>query len=133
MSNTPRTTAGPRRLPARIVVSAAAAALPLGMLAAPAIAAPAPPSVAQDQSWQQDCDHTGNFNWQQDRGRTQWNDCDSQQGRWQWQRDYNNYNNGYNNNGYNGYNNNYNNGYNNNYNQGSSSSWLQGLFGSLSG
>ncbi|RMI32210.1 hypothetical protein EBN03_14510 [Nocardia stercoris] len=55
------------------MVAATAAALPLGMAAAPTLAAPV---VAQDQPWLGDCVQTGTIGPHPDSGPIQWSDCD---------------------------------------------------------
>ncbi|MFF3575070.1 hypothetical protein ACFYXQ_45780 [Nocardia jiangxiensis] len=76
-----------RHLLARIIVTGSLIAMPIGLFAAPASAAP--PRVI-DHGWRQDCDHSGRFGWEQDRGQWGWGDCDHGRGHWemrghQWQ------------------------------------------------
>ncbi len=60
-------------------------ALPIGLYAAPVLAAP--PTVVDNNGWQEDCDHTGRLGWQQDRGQWRMGDCDFDHGHWQWMGD----------------------------------------------
>ncbi|MBH0121953.1 hypothetical protein M1M07_31245 [Rhodococcus sp. HM1] len=73
------------------------AAVPLGLVTAPALADAAPHSRIE-QVWQQDCDHNGPWQWRQDRGHREWRDCDHDHGLrdwrsphdhddWRWDRD----------------------------------------------
>ena len=78
---------GTRRAIAKTVVAGALVALPMGLFAAPATAERFPNPT--NRSWQNDCDHNGQWRWQQDRGRWSWSDCDNNHGNWQWQGDNN--------------------------------------------
>ncbi|MFI1916768.1 hypothetical protein [Nocardia sp. NPDC020380] len=76
-----------RHLLGRILMTGALVAAPIGLFAAPALAAS---PVDYGNGWQQDCDHNGHFGWQQNRGQWQMGDCDTSRGYWgqngnQWQ------------------------------------------------
>ncbi|MFI5783072.1 hypothetical protein [Nocardia sp. NPDC051570] len=70
-----------RRVLARIIVTGSLAVLPMGVFVAPVLAAPL--TLVDDNGWQQDCDHSGQFSWQQNRGQWQMGDCDGGRGHWE--------------------------------------------------
>lgn len=94
--NTTREHPYSRHLLRNTVAAAMLSALPLGLVAAPAVAEP---TTAADHPWQQDCDHTGPWQWQQNHGNWEWGNCDNANGhwerrhdqgneQWQWHRDH---------------------------------------------
>ncbi|KAA0023448.1 hypothetical protein [Antrihabitans cavernicola] len=77
-----------RHLFAKVMVTGSLVALPMGLFAAPALAAPSVPGLTQvNRPWQQDCDHGGPWQWQQNRGQWGWNNCDNGHGHWEWHGD----------------------------------------------
>lgn len=84
----PRTTGRThsRHLLAKIAITASLAVMPVGLVAVPAAAHPAP--VPASQRWSHDCDHSGPWQWQQNRGQWEWNNCNYNRGHWVWVRDY---------------------------------------------
>ena len=66
----------PRRIVAKVLVTASLIAIPVGLAAAPASAAP------RMDVGQPDCDRTGAPQWQENRGQWEMGTCDMSQGQW---------------------------------------------------
>lgn len=77
---------GSRRIFRRIAAVTLLTAVPFGLVAAPALAAPAATTSSRviEYPWQPDCDHTGPWQWQQNRDRWEWGNCDNVHGHWEW-------------------------------------------------